>query len=305
MRPESALMKPSGAIASVSAGKVGRPPRARLTLATVPLARNVTNAQSESRIELSGIDEFEKSALGIYTRDDGFDGDFLAIGENQSGDGAVFYANVLDFGIGANFCAGFTGGVGESVGERAESSARKCSGTGWIGIDSGAEKKDRGGTGRPRPERGAENSASGDDGAEQFSFKKFGHEIRDGHRAPAEQVENAALAKAANVAASLEEMPEIFGRRRVDGGRRDGTQLREEAGDFFQRSGELRVFCGVFCGETRDAAGGLGDIVIEKQRLAVGARSEDARIGAKNFAIEFFQLKIASNVSAKWPDRVR
>ena len=179
-------MKPSGAIASVSAGKVGRPPRARFTLATVPVGANVANAQSKSWIELSGIDEFEKSALGIDARDDGLDGDFLAIGENKSGDGAIFYANVLDLGIGADFRAGFAGGVGESVRERAESSARKCSGAGGIRIDSGAEKKDRRGTGRPRPERGSENAASGDDGAEQFCFKKFGHEIRNGHRAPAE-----------------------------------------------------------------------------------------------------------------------
>ena len=90
------------------------------------------------------------------------------------------------------------------------------------------------------------------------------------------------------MAASLEEMPEIFGRRGVNGGRRNGTQLREEAGDLFERRRELRIFFGIFCGEMRDAAGGLRDIVIEKQRLAVGARCEDARIGAKNLAIEFF-----------------
>ena len=54
-----------------------------------------------------------------------------------------------------------------------------------------------------------------------------------------------------------------------------------------------------------DAAGGLRDVVIEKKRLAVGARREDARIGAKYFAVEFLQLKIAGNVGAKRAHCVR
>ena len=42
-----------------------------------------------------------------------------------------------------------------------------------------------------------------------------------------------------------------------------------------------------------------------KAALGRRARSEDARIGAQNFAIEFFELKIAGNVGAKRADGVR
>ncbi len=87
---------------------------------------NVANAKGESGIELGGIEEFEKSALGIDAGDDGFDGDFFAIGEHDAGDGAVFDADVLNFGIGADFRAGcFAGRFSESASERAEPSARK------------------------------------------------------------------------------------------------------------------------------------------------------------------------------------
>ena len=54
----------------------------------------------------AGSSKLEKSALGIDAGDDGFDGDFFAIGENDAGDGAVFDANVLNFGVGADFGAG-------------------------------------------------------------------------------------------------------------------------------------------------------------------------------------------------------
>ena len=47
------------------------------------------------------------------------------------------------------------------------------------------------------------------------------------------------------------------------------ADLSEDAGNFCQRVGELRVFCGVFGGEARDAASGFGVIVVKKQRLAV------------------------------------
>ena len=171
-----------------------------------------------------GIDEIEEGALGVDAGDDGFGGDFFAVGEDEAGDGAVFDANVLDFGLRANFRAGLARGVGERARERAESSARKCSGADGMRIGSGAQKKHGGAACRPRTERGAENAASGDDGAEQFGFEKFGDEIGDGHRAPAEQVEDAVLAEAADVATGLEEIPEIFRRWRIDRGRSDRRQ---------------------------------------------------------------------------------
>ena len=91
----------------------------------------------------------------------------------------------------------------------------------------------------------------------------------------------------------------------MDGGVMD-ADLREDTGNFVQRGGELRVFCGVFRGEARDAAGGLGVIVIKKQRVAGSERGrEDARVGAQNFAIEFFDGQVASHVFAQRAERVR
>ena len=70
-----------------------------IDLGDVAGGTDVANAQREGRIELRGIDEIEKGALGIDAGDDGFGGDFFAVGEDDAGDGAVFDANVLDFGL--------------------------------------------------------------------------------------------------------------------------------------------------------------------------------------------------------------
>ncbi len=49
----------------------------------------------------------------------------------------------------------------------------------------------------------------------------------------------------------------------------------------------------------------LACIVIKEKRLAIGGRSKDARIGMKNFAIEFFELQVAGDIGAKRAERVR
>jgi len=46
-------------------------------------------------------------------------------------------------------------------------------------------------------------------------------------------------------------------------------------------------------------------IVIEEKRIAIGRGSKDARIGAKNLAIEFVELEVAGDLGAKRADRVR
>src|ERR1700674_2717612 len=108
-------------------------------------------------------------------------------------------------------------------------------------IRGGAQEKNRGGTGGPRTESGPENSAGGDDGADELGFEEFGDEIRHGHGAPTHQVENAVSAETADASAGLEKIPEILGRGMVDRGRGDGKELAEDAGDFFEGIGELRV----------------------------------------------------------------
>src|SRR5580704_2607518 len=66
-----------------------------------------------------------------------------------------------------------------------------------------------------------------------------------------------------------------------------------------ERFGELCVLCGVFFGETGNFGGSSGVVIIEEKRLAIGRGSEDARIGAENFAIEFVEVEIPGNVRSK------
>ena len=58
----------------------------------------------------------------------------------------------------------------------------------------------------------------------------------------------------------------------IDGRRSDRGDLREDFGNLCEGVGEFRVVGGVFGGEMRDAAGGLGVIVVEKEWSAVGSR---------------------------------
>src|SRR6266849_3454850 len=72
-----------------------------------------------------------------------------------------------------------------------------------------------------------------------------------------------------------------------------------------ERLGELSIFRGVFGGEARDAAGGLGVVVVEEEGFAVRRGSEEARIGMQEVALEFFELHVRSNIGAEGPDGVR
>ncbi len=153
-------------------------------------------------------------------------------------------------------------------------------------------------------ERGAENPARGDGGAKELGFEKFCNEIRNGHGAPAEQIEDAGLSEVADAAARFQEIPEIFGRGMIDRRRRDGTELREEGGGIRERRGELSVFRGVFCGEAGDTSGGLGRVVVEKERSAIRRRCEDAGIGLNHFIVKLFELQIFRHVGAQWAESV-
>src|SRR5277367_5875725 len=112
----------------------------------------------------------------------------------------------------------------------------------WIGRST--QKKHGGAASRPRPERGAENAASGDCGTYQFRFEELGDEIGDRHRPPAEQVEDAVFPESPDITPGLEKIPEILRRRRVDRRRSDRGNLREYQRHFFERSGEFRVVRG-------------------------------------------------------------
>src|SRR5580698_8862847 len=171
-------------------------------------------------------------------------------------------------------------------------------------ISSSAQEKDGGAPGGPRAKSGAKDTARGDGGAEEFGVEKFCDEIGDGHRSPTQKIEHAFFAETADVATGLEEIPEIFGRRRIDRGRGDRGDLAENFGNFGEGFGEFGVVGGVFRGKARDAAGGLGVIIVEKERTAVGSRSEDARIRIEELQILLVEAHIARDVGAKRADGV-
>ncbi len=168
----------------------------------------------------------------------------------------------------ADFGAGMTRRFAESTGKRPKATTRKCGGADRMRVCGGAQKKNSGTACRPRPQRSAEDSARGDDGANQFGLEELGGEIRGGHGAPAQKIEDAILAQAANAAPGLEKIPQIFRGRRLNVGRRDGCDVRADRGNFRERLGELSVVPRVFGGKAGDAAGGLCVIVVEKDALS-------------------------------------
>jgi len=112
------------------------------------------------------------------------------------------------------------------------------------------------------------------------------------------------LAEAADAAAGLEKIPEIFGGRRIDGWRRCGEELVQNREEMFERFGELSVLSGVFRGEACDAAGGFGVVVVEEEGFAIGRRSEETRVGMHDVALEFFELHVRGDIGAKGADGV-
>jgi hypothetical protein len=98
----------------------------------------VADAQGEGGIELRGIEEMEEGALRVYAGDYGVGEDFFAVGEDKTGDSAVFDVDVADFGIGADFGAGLARGFGERAGEGTESSVREGGGADGMRIGGGA-----------------------------------------------------------------------------------------------------------------------------------------------------------------------
>src|SRR4029077_18193223 len=113
------------------------------------------------------INKMEEGALGVDSGDDGFHGDFLAAGESDAGDAAIFDEDLADFRIGADFRAGLFGGFGERARKGTEPAARKRSGANRMGIGGSAEKKDGGRTGGPGAKRVPKKAACGDGGAKK------------------------------------------------------------------------------------------------------------------------------------------
>src|SRR5260370_35994900 len=101
-----------------------QPGEGEIALGDGAIGAEIFHAVGEGGVELRGIDEMEKSAVGIDARDDGFDGDFFAIGENDAGDGTAFGKNVGDFGVRADFSAGLFRGYVEGARAQTQSARR-------------------------------------------------------------------------------------------------------------------------------------------------------------------------------------
>src|SRR2546422_541923 len=256
----------------------------------------ILDAVGKGRIKVRRINELEKSALGIHAGNNGVDRDFFAPREHNPDDSTVFHVNLFHFGISTNFGASLLCGFCKGMREVTKSATRKSSGADGMGIRSGAHEKDCGGTRGPRAEGRAENASRRNDSADELGFEKFRNEIRHSHGAPAEKVEDSLLAEHAHVAASLKEIPEVFGSRLVDCRRRDGHKLVEDTSEMIESVREFNVLRGILGGNTGNAPSGFGVVVPEKKCVAIGRGGEDARAGIEYFATEFFDLHVARDL---------
>src|SRR5580704_4189334 len=243
--------------------------------------------------EMDGIEHAEKSAAGIGARDHSFCGDFLAAGEDHADGRAIFHENLLYVRAGADFRSGLFRGGCERSGERAHSAdwTRRTARGGRI--HRGAKEQESRGAGGPWPHRSAKNSARCDDAAQEVRFEKFGCEIRDSHRAPANQAHHVAFAETANLASYFEELPEIFARRLFDDRRREAEQVIHNFGRLCQRFLKLAILRGVVLRKCLDRARGIGFTFVKKNGAAVGRGSEKLQIGINHSQAMARQLHVA------------
>src|SRR5580704_7480367 len=277
----------------------------KIHLRHVTRSADVPDAKRERRIKLRGIDQVEKCPLRIDARNNRIGGDLFAVGEHHRRDSAVLDVNVLDFSVRADFSASLARSVSKSAGERAKPSARKCRRAHRMRISSGPQKKYRGAPCRPWAERRPKNAACGDRRAKHLGFEKLGHKIRSRHWSPAQQIEETVLAKATDVAPRFEEIPEILRRRRIDGRRSNGRNLREDLCDFLERRGEFCIALRIFSGKASDPTGGLGMIVVKKQRPPVGSWCANARVRIQHLEPVLVEPHLTRDVRAKRPSGVR
>src|SRR5262249_51265740 len=186
---------------------------------------------------------------------------FFAVGQHDGCNCSILDLNVLDFRVSADFGAGFASRLGDRAGERTKPAPRKRSAPDGMRIRSRAKKKHRSAAGGPRSERGSKNTPRGHNRANQLGLEELADKVGNRHRAPAKQIEDPSFTKTPNAAPRLEQIPEVFGRRRINGGRSDGNEVREDFRDLLERSGKLGISRGVFRGKVRDTAGGLGMVI--------------------------------------------
>jgi len=110
-------------------------------------------------------------------------------------------------------------------------------------ISRGAEQQKRGGTRGPRTEIGAEDSARGNGGAQEFRVEETPRRSRQPPSDPNARDRDAVLAESANGAAGCKQVPEILRRRMIDSRRRDGSRCGRRPGTFPSSERRRRIRC--------------------------------------------------------------
>ena len=232
----------------------------------------------EIRLEFDGIDQPQEGLPRIGARDDGRCEDFRAIGERDACDRAVLHEDAHYVRARADVGPRLPRRLRHGTRDRSGPPDRRHAASARHRIDRGPEQQDGAGARRPRPHRGAVNRPGGDARLEEIGFKPFGHQIRDRHRAPAQQRERLALAERPELAARLQQLPHVARRRCVDRRRCHLEELRQEPANPGERRAELRIARRVLRGERPDRVRGAAWIGREHQRPPVRRYRDQSRI---------------------------
>src|SRR6266581_533325 len=125
-------------------GETWQPAESEIDFGDITPCAEVLDAIREDGIELRRVDEVKEGALRIDAGSHGFRGDFFSALENNSRDGTILNANLLDFRIRTDLHACFLGGLRERARERAKAATRESRGTNRVDVRSGAKKQDCG-----------------------------------------------------------------------------------------------------------------------------------------------------------------
>ncbi len=165
-------------------GSVGRPARARLTLATTPGIRMLPARQRSDGPRATGSTRPVRRRRGSRPGHDGAGADLLARRQSAT---PVTRPSVVVIGDDLRARSGSRrpprGRPQPAPRQRARAAARddRLAGRAAI-VAGGLHQQVSGRAGRPRPHRGVADAAPGDRGPDRVGLERFGDEVGDGHR---------------------------------------------------------------------------------------------------------------------------
>ena len=199
----------------------GRPLEREVHLGDGAVHAVVLQALQEAGREMLRIDHAEQRALGIGVGDNRARINLVAVAQHDSAGDAVFHLDLRDFDRGANLDAGGLHRDRHRGGERAGAAHHVSSAACGIAVGGGTQQQAwrsiprttvRETCRRFPVQRSVARSSS--------CLEPFGDQIGDGHGPPAQEAIEVLLAEAANLAAGLQQFPDVARRRIVDVGRR-------------------------------------------------------------------------------------